>query len=107
MFGFGRKWIKTEGTVLATRVVSAGPNNTAVVLEFVVEVHPEGGPAFKAKVGQPYISTNFWKPDVGEAVGVEYDDKSKRVRFDKSDPRLSARARLAAAKARFDAKLEP
>jgi hypothetical protein len=47
------------------------------------------GEVFRAKAGMPHIATNFRDPSVGMTVGVEYDEKSHDVRWDKSDPQLS------------------
>ena len=75
-----------------------------------MEVRPDGRPPFRAQLGEPFIATDFWRPEKGETVGVEFDAASGKVRFDKSDPRLGVKARVRAKekadKRRFEEKLK-
>jgi hypothetical protein len=96
MFGWGKKWMKVEGVVVAKQVKSRSSSSGGLlnveIEEFVVEVRPTGHAAFRTLVQEPRIAINFWKPNVGAAVGLEWDEKGGKVRFDKSDPRTDVRA---------------
>ena len=95
MFGWGKTWIKVEGVVIARQVKSRSHGGNGLILEieeFVVEVRPTGRAAFRTLVQEPTLASHFWKPDVNATVGLEWDEKSNDVRFDKSDPRTDFRA---------------
>ena len=70
--------------------------------KFVVDVTEPGREVFRTVVHAPLLAGDFYVPFVGDQVGVEVDAKSGNVRFDKSDPRLSAKARKRAKADRFD-----
>ena len=107
MLGFGGTWLKSEGVVVAVKEKFRTGTAMTALYEYVVEVHPANGePAFRSKVKTPYIATDFLAPSKGDTVGVEFEEKSRKVRFDKSDPRLSGKARRRAEKADFDEKLK-
>ncbi len=66
-----------------------------------MDVHPEDGEPFRAEVpdaghgiGNFTIlpSLNFEPPTKGDTVTVEFDPKTKKTRFDLSDPRLQQKA---------------
>ena len=52
---------------------------------------------------EPTIATNFWAPDIGAAVSVLVRRKDQKVKFDKDDQRLSAKAVMDAQDAAFKA----
>jgi hypothetical protein len=85
-FGLGGQWVKADGLVVASRDHGLG------LMEYVIEVHPDGGEPFRTDMKRFY-SSGFWPPIVGQTVGVEYDPKSHAVRFDKSDSRTNVLAR--------------
>lgn len=86
---FGKSWEKAQGTVIASKPVKTSGDGSVTIYEFVVDVRTTSGEVFRAKVGEPRVATNFWRPRNGAVVGVEYDNKSRKVRFDKDDPTLS------------------
>ncbi|HEY1813222.1 MAG TPA: hypothetical protein VGG74_12815 [Kofleriaceae bacterium] len=88
-----------EATIVARREVANDPEGLCPVYEYVVEVHPETGAAFRAEAHEPMIATDFQHPREGDVVGVELDPKTNKVRFDKSDPRLSRKVQEQAEKA--------
>ena len=104
MFGLGRHWVKAEGVVVAEHLVSCDiwMNPT---YEYVIEVRPQSGQPFRAKVRQP--KDDFWSPGAhpGETVGLEMDPKTMDVRFDASDPRTSFKAQRSARQHDFDQEL--
>jgi hypothetical protein len=86
---FGKHWTAASGLVVDKRTIRTTGDGMVSVYEFVVDVSTPGGEVFRAKVGDPKIATNFKDPSVGMTVRVEYDEKSRDVRFDKDDPQLS------------------
>lgn len=102
---FGKQWMPAEGTVVATRIAGTSGDGTVSTTEFVVEVRTPDGETFRAKVGEPRIVNDFKSPIVGAVARVEFDPKSRKVRFDKSDPRLSWKAYEKAQQNSFDAAL--
>jgi hypothetical protein len=89
---FGKHWISAQGTVVASRASSTTGDGTVSIYEFVVDVRTPDGEVFRAKVEEPRIATDFKDPSVGDVVDVEFDPKSRKVRFDKDDPALSWKA---------------
>jgi hypothetical protein len=85
---FGKRWTAASGHIVDRRVAHATADGV-VNYEFVVDVTTPSGEVFRAKAGQPRIATNFRDPSIGMKVGVEYEAKSRQVRFDKDDPQLS------------------
>jgi hypothetical protein len=86
-FGFGGKWIKTHGKVIASRDI--GGNRK----EWVVEVTPQDGPPFRETIKWPFNDHGFWPVSVGETIRIEYEAKSHEVRWDKDDPATNLYAR--------------
>jgi hypothetical protein len=103
---FGKHWVAARGTVVDRRVASTSGDGSVVIYEYVIDVRTVEGELFRAKVGEPRISTNFLGPMVGRDVGVEYERKSRDVRFDKNDPTLSMKAYEQAQTNHFDATLQ-
>jgi hypothetical protein len=109
VFGWGKKWTKVDGTIIDKRETWRSNDGLAYSEEYVVEVRPANRPPFRVKVQEPAIAINFAKPAVGAQVGVEWEEKTGEVRFDKSDPRtdrkVKERAREEADKRRLEEKL--
>jgi hypothetical protein len=86
----GHRWEAAEATVVARQVRSqrAGfePN-----YDFVVDVSPSSGPSIRATIHEGFRGPTggFAAPSIGDVVGVLYDPKSREVKFDNADPRLS------------------
>lgn len=107
MFG-SKHWEPATGTVIDSRVdkVKVYDNaGTSTTREFVVEVTTAGGEVFRSAVKTPRNAGDFKDPRIGAAVKVEFDPKSRKVRFDKSDESLSMKADERARRASFDASL--
>jgi hypothetical protein len=87
----GHHWEPAEATVIARnpRAQAAGyePN-----YDFVLDVRPSTGPPLRVTIHEGFTAPagGFRSPSVGDVVGVLYDPKSQHVKFDNSDPRLSA-----------------
>ncbi|HEY1489286.1 MAG TPA: hypothetical protein VGF84_24490 [Micromonosporaceae bacterium] len=96
---FGRDWRKATGTI-----VGKVNSTRARAGEFAVDVRMDDGRLFRTEVHWPINATNFREPSVGDTVGVEVDAHD-RVRFDKSDPALIARAPRSVVQADFRATL--
>ncbi|MDX6213994.1 MAG: hypothetical protein QOF82_3081 [Frankiales bacterium] len=88
---FGKQWAAGSGHIVDRRVAHATADGV-VIYEFVVDVTTPSGQVFRAKVGEPRIATDFRDPNIGMTVRVEYEAKSRQVRFDKDDPQLSWKA---------------
>jgi hypothetical protein len=89
---FGKKWVSARGTIIAKQIVKSDSQGRAISSDFVVDVQPPDGELFRAKVSSPRILLDFRSPTPGAVVGVEYDPKSRAVRFDKDDPALRMKA---------------
>jgi hypothetical protein len=101
---FGKTWRKATGTVVAKTI--DGSTNQGIDHKFVVEIQADGLDAFRAEVKLPRIAIDFKEPIVGQRVGVEFDEKSRRARFDKDDPQLSFKSYRAANDDSFEAMLK-
>ena len=103
----GRSWEKAQALIVETRPQhTAGGRLDTFVHEFVAEVTTAEGEVFRTKLEDPYFSPDFLEPELRDVVGVEFDPKSRRVRFDRSDPGLSIRAQRHARQDRFDRALQ-
>jgi hypothetical protein len=96
MFGLFATWVKTEGVVRVVRELSRSSSGATATREYEIDVRTPDGTPLRATVSDPFFAMDFWPPREGDTVGVELDPKSEKVRFDRSDPRLSAKARRAA-----------
>lgn len=85
---FGKHWTAAKAHVVDKRTTHQSVDGPSTY-EFVVDVTTASGEVFRAKAGMPHIAMNFRVPSVGMTVGVEYDEKSHDVRWDKDDPQLS------------------
>lgn len=100
---FSTNWQKAECLVVARDVASV--TDGSVNYAYIVEVHPETEVSFRAVARLPFIATDFWPPNIGQTVGVEFNTKSHVVRFDRHDSRLSVKAYEQARRAGFRATL--
>jgi hypothetical protein len=99
---FGSHWDKAEATIVASLPKFTG-DGTSPSYDFVADVRPESGaPAFRATLKEPTIAIDFWRPGIGDVVSVLVKSNGK-VKFDKDDPRISAKAFEAKRKAAFEA----
>jgi len=99
---FGSRWEKAEATIVA-RLPKFTGDGTSPSYEFVADVRPvNGDPAFRATLKEPTIATDFWTPSIGDVVSVLVKSTGK-VKFDKDDPRLSAKVFEARRKQAFEA----
>src|SRR5690242_10590309 len=99
---FGSRWDKAEATIVASLPKYTG-DGTSPSYEYVADVRPANGdPAFRATLKEPTIATDFWGPSIGDVVSVLVKSTGK-VKFDKDDPRLSAKAFEARRKQAFEA----
>jgi hypothetical protein len=86
---FGKK-VAAQAKILADEGYGTAMNSGSEALQrekYVIEVHPEGEPAFRAEV-KAWVS---WpdKPGVGDVVPVLYKRDTGRVELNlKGDPRL-------------------
>jgi len=102
-----------RATVLYTQDITGGWEDVNhEKIEFVVEVHPPHGQAFRAKATHHFLRfTHF--PQVGDVISVKYHPKSQEVELDlKDDVRYGVKrlkqqeqAERQAAQARRDALL--
>jgi hypothetical protein len=88
---FGKHWTAAKAHVVDKRVTHSSVDGPSTY-EFVVDVTTASGEVFRAKAGMPHIAMDFRDPSIGMTVGVEYDEKSRDVRWDKDDPQLSWKA---------------
>ena len=93
---FGRGWEAAQGTIVARKVSKGlfgtkerGGVDRRIAYDYVVDVRPaDGGPMFRATFAGPYdnhTEQGFQAPEVGQAVGVQYNPKTHEVRFDQAD----------------------
>lgn len=101
---FGKNWTPARGTIVERRGTTTG-DGAVTNYEFVVDVTTQSGETFRAKVEEPRIATDFKDPTNGMTVDVEYDPKSRKVRFDKDDPAMSWKHYKRSNSDKFDAAL--
>ena len=89
---FGKHWTAAQAVVVDKRTVKTTGDGMVTIYEYVVDVTTASGEVFRAKAEEPRIATDFLSPSIGQAVGVEYEPDSHKVRFDKSDPSVSLKA---------------
>jgi len=98
---FGQDWDKAEATIAARDAKFTGDGAVATYT-YVADVRLASGETFRATVHEPTIATDFWAPSIGDTVSVLVNAKSRKVKFDKDDDRLSAKAFQAARKRAFE-----
>jgi hypothetical protein len=87
---FGGRWDPGEATVIASHVARTSSDG-GIDRDFVADVRTTAGDVFRAKIETPTIATDFWDPKPGDVVKVLVHPKSRKVKFDKADPSISAR----------------
>src|ERR1700712_1674677 len=102
---FGKNWESAQATIVDTHIKSTSGDGMTVNREFAADVLRESGESFRALIQSPTIATNFWDPSIGDVAGVLVDPKSKKVKFDKSDPKLSYKAQQQARDSAFRLRL--
>ena len=87
----GHRWERAEATVVA-RSVRTQRAGFAPDYDFVLDVRPSSDPPLRVTIHEGFTAPDggFSNPSVGDVVGVLYDPKNQHVKFDNSDPRLSA-----------------
>jgi hypothetical protein len=100
---FAKNWQKAECLVVDRDVSSV--TDGSVNYAYIVEVYPDAEDPFRAIARLPFIATDFWSPNIGQTVGVEFNTKTHVVRFDRHDPRLSAKAYEQARRSRAESTL--
>ena len=107
---FGHRWERTRATVIASQQMDDKPVYThhgggtlRRRQEYVLDVRPPGGgPVFRTTVLSPLDVDSLRDLSVGEVVPVLYKARSKKVKFDTSDPSMSHEAAKTAQRARFE-----
>ena len=102
---FGHHWEKARGTVIDSRAKSTSGDGMVTIREYIVDVDLAEGRRIRALVQEPRLAMDFWPPSRGDVVRVEVDTKNDEVRFDKSDPQLSSKARRKSREQGFTATL--
>jgi hypothetical protein len=88
---FGRDWELTTAKIVAKKFKESGDRSG--VWEYVADVTPRSGSAFRAELKQPpFMSRLVWLQE-GEVVSVLADVAHQKAKFDKSDPRVSGKGR--------------
>lgn len=98
---FGKHWSPAQGLIVDRRVTHSSVDGPTYY-EFVVDVTTAEGEVFRTKAGPPHLTSDFMSPQVGMNVKMEYEAKSRDVRFDMDDPQLSWKAHKKGAKSGFD-----
>jgi hypothetical protein len=99
---FGHDWQPAQAVIVIRHVKKTSSDGSIISYEYVADVTPADGATFRATVQEPGIASNFWPPSAGDQVSVLIDDKREKVKFDKDDPRLDAKATMSAQKDVFD-----
>ena len=99
---FGHDWQKATARIVARNGNWSG-DGMVVDYTYVADVRLPSGETFRATVGEPTIATDFWAPSVGDEVSVLVKSNDRKVKFDKDDPRVSAKAHHAAQQQAFEA----
>jgi hypothetical protein len=107
---FKRGWEGAKATIVDLRYPKSG-GGLAVTIpdEWLADVIPDNGdPRFRAKIPPAetlprVVSNNFLPPNKGATVRVMFDPKSRKVRFDMSDPSLRSDLVENEQRARYDA----
>jgi hypothetical protein len=93
---FGRDWQPAEATVIEAISEIKTPKNVigqpnvgyeSWTYKAVVEVRPDGQDPFRTEMGLPKPVDHFRFPKKGP-VGVLFDPKSRKVKWNRDDPRV-------------------
>ena len=87
-------------TIVAKKFHESG--DTTGTWEYVADVTTGSGAVFRAKLKQPMLMSHVIRLDVGSVVNVLADVKHQHAKFDKSDPKVSAKDVHSANKDRFN-----
>ncbi|MDO9397365.1 MAG: hypothetical protein Q7T71_12520 [Herbiconiux sp.] len=101
-----KRWIGATGLILQVQIIRVSSDGLTPTRAWAVEVRAADGSLSRARVSEPRWVTDFWPPDAGQTVRVLVHERSGVVRFDMTDPQLSARAHDRRAEAAFEAVLE-
>jgi hypothetical protein len=90
---FGNNWARAEATVVAKE---KRPQNYGHAQEYnyLIDVRPADGPPIRTTIHYGFRAPDggFADPAIGDTIGVLYDAKRGKVKFDVDDPRLSLAA---------------
>ena len=101
---FGRGWERAEATIVDAEFVPIHKGDRYKHNVYVIEVRPaEQGP-FRAKLAQPETG-QFAFPERGQVISVRCQPKSRKAKWDHSDPRSFNTERVEDAQGRLDAAL--
>ena len=100
---FGKKDLEAGEAVIVENHIKhhGGGQGQGNLREWVADVRSAHGQTFRAVIQTPNLALDFREPVVGDVVRVLIDPKSGKVKFDKSDPRISLKAARAQEQARF------
>ena len=88
---FSHNWEPATAKIVARKFKESGDRSG--VWEYVADVMSASGEAFRTKLSQPpFMSHVVWLQD-GEVVNVLADVRAQRAKFDRSDPRVSGKAK--------------
>lgn len=96
---FDRNWEPATAKVVAKKFKESGERSG--VWEYVADVTPASGEAFRATLKQPPFMSHVVQLREGEVVNVLADRKAQRAKFDRADPRISGKGQPTA-KDRFN-----
>lgn len=106
---FGRvKKTEVPGTavIIAVNVIRVSSDGITPTREFAADITVPGVEPFRAKLGEPKWTADFWPASARETRGILFDTASKEVRFDMKDPRNSVKHHDDATSSAFDALLQ-
>jgi hypothetical protein len=103
---FGIRWERAEAKIVAEEFVPVHKGDRYSHNVYVVEVRPDGQTPFRAKLSQPETGPKFAFPGRGDVIRVKCRPKSKKVRWDHTDPRSFNTAAVDDPQARLDAALQ-
>ncbi len=99
---FGQDWVKAEARIVARDSDYTGDGSVASHT-FVADVLLPNEETLRATVNEPTIATDCWPPSIGDVVSVLVRSRDHKVKFDKDDDRISAKAFREAQKRAFGA----
>ncbi len=102
---FGHRWERVEAKIVEAQFVPVHKGDLYSHNVYIVEVRPGGQAPFRAKLAQPETGPRFAFPKRGQVIGVKCRPKSKKVKWDHSDPRSFNTAQVDARQAKLDAAL--
>ncbi|WP_135426638.1 hypothetical protein [Mycolicibacterium sp. CH28] len=83
---------RCQATVVHVRQAKKIATNDYRRYDFVVDVHPGGGPATRVEISDTFAVTGL-KPGAGDVVAVWWDGSAGRAAFDlDGDPRYDLKA---------------